>query len=206
MEPRHLFQPSLSLGSNGYSADVEAKLGNDILNLDVISADGSTTHSLTTEDAGAELIYTATSGNPTGMGGYMRLVDATGTTTSGRAILNSFVMTSLGIGNIGPITLDFDATTGFDVTPYGLPSSFFLGVFLTQAMYAADPTAYYYGMSLQPDLATSSTLFAVFDTAGIGASTVFTADVPEPSTVSLFVLGIFALASARRRNACWPMG
>ena len=131
----------------------------------------------------------------------MRLVDATGTTTSGKAILNSFVMTSLGIGNIGPITLDFDATTGFDVTPYGLASSFFIGVFLTQDLYVFDPTAYYYGMSLQPDLATSSTLFAVFDTAGFGASTVFTADVPEPSTVSLLVLGAFVLANARRRNS-----
>lgn len=184
-----------SLGSNGYSADVEAKSAGVVAGLKVISPG-----SLTTQDAGAELIYTVTSGNPTGMGGYMRLVDADGATAAGQAILTSFVM-SANSGQtqpVGPITVAFDAITGFDLTAYGLPSSFFIGLFLLPSVYALDPTIYYSGVSLQPDPVESPTLFAAFDTAGFGASTLF---VPEPSTASLFALSVLVLARAAGRSS-----
>lgn len=180
-----------SLGSNGYSANVEAKSGGIASGLEVISPG-----SLTTQDVSAELIYTATSGKPTGMGGYMRLVDADGTTTSGQAILSSFVTYANGqqTGPLGPIIVAFDAITGFDLTAYGLPPSFFIGLFLLPSVYAFDPTLYYSGMSLQPHPDYSPTLFAAFDTAGFGTSTLF---VPEPSTISLVALWVFALTRMR---------
>lgn len=182
-----------SLGSNGYSADVSAKSGGVTAGLKVI-APGS----LTTQDAGAELIYTVTSGSPTGAGGFRRLVDASGTTTSGKAVLNSFVSLFPGapISNIGPITVDFDAVTGFDFTPYGVPASF-AGVFLTSGFYDLYPTLSYVGVSLQPDPTDSPTLFAAFDTAGFGASTLFHSNsVPELDASS----GNGALALLRDRR------
>ena len=184
------YSSPLSLGSNGYTANVEAKTSGFTSDLKVISPG-----SLTTKDAGAELIYTSTSGKPTGIGGYMRLVDADGNNTSGGVILNSFITLADGTqtSKIGPTYLSFDPVTGFDLSAYGLPSSFFIGGFLKQSFYAFDPTVYFSGISLQPNPVTSSKLFATFDTAGFGASTQFTSPVPEPSTVSLLALGVFVL-------------
>ena len=187
----------LSLGSGTYTAEVSATGGIKVI------APGS----LTTNDAGATLTYTATGGNPTGLGGSLRLVNASGTTTSGKAIVTSFVTYLNGtlIGPVGPVTFDFDAVTGFDLTPYGLGNSFFMGVFLTPEVYALDPTAYYSSLTIQPDPTSSPTLYAAFDTVGFGASTVFTA-VPELDAGSgsgaLILLGGVLALLRERRGVC----
>lgn len=165
---------------------------------------------LSTQDPGKTLLFTADVGNPSGMGGSMRLVDATGQTTSGLAAF------TLGLGNsqqteFFSFAVAFDAITGFDFGSAiaGLPSSFFLGGFLKQAAYDSDPTVYYAGFGMTPVDVTgsggslSTTLYAAIDTANVGASSLFGA-VPEidalAGTSALSLIGLATLLAGERRR------